>query len=311
MTIARHGEPRDLPKILEIWADQLPRDWIGYDRMAKYVLSDPLIGLDSWWVVVASDQVIGFMVVSRPVNKMVHVGAVAVRRQWQHQGFGRLLWDTVRDDLYQRGTQFVKFDGIFPHIFIPGVDRQTYPAAFQWLVDEGLVQLNAVVAMQKPLHQEPILDVAAEDVWRHSGVMIGKIPESLRGQAIWVAEKQFGSGWARALRETWLEGREPERVLGLFTHDEVLGVSVVGGYGQPIGRLGPIGVVKELRGQGMGVRLLDYTLAYMHTYNAPMAYFLHCDVGIPAYTMYLNRGFHITRTFVPFSMDLTRAVSDH
>lgn len=305
MIFVRQAAPSDYTAILDIWADQLPQDWMGHHRFVKYVLSDPLIGPDSWWVIVEGQQITGFMAVSQLVDRTRHIGAIAVHRLWQHQGLGRILWTKVRDYFKATGTGSVVWDGILPHVFIPGIDRDAYPVAFAWMLQEGFKEMNPVVAMEKSLDNGPMLDNFSDAVQLASGnVNIGIVPAYLRGEALRVAVKDFGMGWARALRETWLEEVGPERVLGIFSEREIFGISVAGGYGQPIGRLGPIGVVDKIRGQGMGALLLEYTLRYMRTHKATHAYFLHCDVGIPAYTMYLNHGFKVTRTFVPLKIDL-------
>lgn len=306
MIEVRQATPGDYEAITQIWSDQLPGDWMGTHRFTQYVLTDPQITPESWWVVVEQSQVRGFLVVSRIMKHTCHVGAMAIHRVWHRQGLARMLWAHVQAFVRQRGVKHVLFDGILPHIFIPGIDRETYPAAWEWLTQEqGSKNLASVVAMARPLDDIDGWDDVGRSQLLPGDLMMGIIPPFLRGEAMQVALRHFGPGWVRALRETWLEDLRPDRVLGIFSESRVLGLSVVGGYDQPLGRLGPIGVSDALRGKGLGSRLLNYTLRYMKTYQVSQAYFLHCDVGIPAYFMYLRHGFHVTRTFIPLSLDLT------
>ena len=305
MTTLREATPKDFTAISHIWADELSRDWMGEERFVRDVLTDPYITSHSWWVVTQEKEVRGFIVLSRIFDQTCHVGAVAIHRPWQKKGLGRLLWNHVHVLLRDQGVKHVLFDGILPPVFIPGIDRIAYPGAWDWLNRVvGAQPLPSIMAMMRSLDDVMGLDDDSGGKSPAQDLMMGIIPPYMRAEAIQTAEEHFGPGWVRALRETWRADLTPSRVLGIFSNRHVLGLSVVGGYDQPLGRLGPIGVVNALRGQGWGGRLLDYTLRYMKTYDVPQAYFLHCDEGIPAYFMYLRHGFQVTRTFVPFSIEV-------
>ncbi|WP_053957960.1 hypothetical protein [Sulfobacillus thermosulfidooxidans] len=141
----------------------------------------------------------------------------------------------------------LRLEGIFPHVFIPGVDRTQYAAAWSWFLRRGCQPQLPVVAMERRLDDLPRDHIIVPQKVATT-VEVGVLPRWLRYRALETA-RSFGPGWERAVRETWQCAVIPERVLGLYTATEVLGISVVGGYGEPLGRLGPIGVVPAVRGQ--------------------------------------------------------------
>ncbi|MHB1612414.1 MAG: hypothetical protein ACYCT0_12075 [Sulfobacillus sp.] len=85
------------------------------------------------------------------------------------------------------------------------------------------------------------------------------MPKIFRFHSLAVA-RAFGVGWERALRQTWIQDRRPERVLRLHTRTQVWGLSVVGGYGDPLGRMAPFSVIPQARGHWWGEALLGFTL---------------------------------------------------
>lgn len=290
------AEPRDYAGVLRLWAAALPLDWIGTHRFYTGLLCDPLFAPDSLWVAKDGHHIAGFLLVSACVNGVRKLGAMAVDAQYRMRGVGTLLWGALSDtaQLCDR----ILLDGIFPYVFIPGVDRAAYAAAWQWFLHQGCHPSIPVVAMARSLEDVRILATVSRPVKLDPGTYLGILPKHLRAQSLAIA-RSFGAGWERALRETWLQDHHPDRVIGLYTREKIWGLSVVGGYGEPLGRLGPIGVIAEARGHGWGGSLLHYTLQYMRTYHVDTAYFLHCTEGIPAYHMYRKQGFSVTRTFVP------------
>ncbi|PSR25568.1 MAG: hypothetical protein C7B47_11815 [Sulfobacillus thermosulfidooxidans] len=291
------AEPRDYDAILRLWASALPVDWIGRERFYTGLLCDPAFRDDSLWVAKTRGRhVVGFALISAPTPQGRKMGAIAVEAAYRGQGIGTRLWHAVCATV--NPAESLRVDGIFPHVFIPGVDRTHYAPAWQWFLRRGCQPEHPIVAMERLLDDTPIEPQITLPKKLAANVYVGILPRWLRHRALETA-RSFGSGWERAVRETWQHACRPERVLGIYTATEVLGISVVGGYGEPLGRLGPIGVVPAVRGQGWGKALLQYTLRYMRTHAVSRAYFLHCVEGSPAYHLYRHQGFHVIRTFVP------------
>lgn len=284
--------------ILNLWQQQLPQDWVGWSRWYDGVLLDTNFLNRGCFVVRQQEKVLGFAIASKAVNGQCHLGVIAVDASYVERGIGTGLWEYVKQWAVANGVRTIQADGMLPHIFIPGIDEAHHLGASEAFRKWGFQPAPVVWSMHCDLESWKPLASPGE-TWNTDGMTVGPIPDALRAHALEIAQAAFGAGWVRAARETWMMGHRFPRVLGVYEGDQVYGLAVVGGHNEPVGRLGPIGLVDSQQGKGLGSRLLQYTLRYMKTLGAPQAYFLHCDDGTPAYRMYLKSGFVADRRFVP------------
>lgn len=291
--------PDDDPAILRLWKRELPQDWVGYRRWYHGVLLDPRFSNDRCLVARERGQVIGAAIVSTGGGAESHLGVIMVDARHRRRGVGSLLWERIRLECLDHRVQTIVADGIPPYVFIPGVDSVRHEGATAAFQHWGFRPESAVWSMHRDLETEDRLE-PFNPLWRRDGLTIGPIPFELRSHLLSMAVTEFGGGWARAARETWLRRSRIPRVLGIYDGNGVYGMVVVGGYGEPLGRLGPIGVRRSLRGGGWGATLLKYTLRYLAAHGARRAFFLHCDDESPAYHMYLRYGFERDRRFCPY-----------
>lgn len=290
--------PNDDVRILNLWQQRLPQDWVGWTGWYDGVLLDTNFSNRACFVVRQGQEVLGIAIASKPVHGQCHLGVIAVEANSAEKGIGTCLWQHVKQWAVENGVHTIKADGLLPHIFIPGIDETHHRGAPEAFRKWGFQPEPVVWSMHCDLGSFKPL-ASPEETWSTDGFTIGPIPDALRSHALETTQAAFGAGWVRAARETWLMGHRFPRVLGVYEADQVYGLSVVGGHNEPVGRLGPIGVVASQQGKGLGFRLLQYTLRYMKTLGEQQAYFLHCDDATPAYRMYLKSGFVTDRRFVP------------
>lgn len=282
--------------ILHLFARELPQDRIGWRRWHNGTLMDPNFCTEGCLVALDQGRVVGVIVVSRAVEGISHLGVMAVDRAYRRRGIGLSLWQRARGWCGEAGAHTILADGMLPHLFIPGIDEKAHEGAGSALKRWGFTPEPSVWSMHRDLDTWEHLKT---ERWIREGLTIGPIPPAYRHDLLRFADEEFGSGWTRAARETWIRASRLPKVLGIYDDQNVWGMTVVGGYGEPLGRLGPIGVGKALRGRGWGSLLLRYSLSYMASHGVQRAFFLHCNEGTAAYQMYLRNGFEPDRRFVP------------
>lgn len=190
---------------------------------------------------------------------------MAVDSRSRSIGVGTRLWSELcsTTKIHDRVT----LDVVCPYVLILGVDRQTYPGAWQWFLNKGCQPTRPGVSMVRNMADNRPLPTVSRPKAGFA-VIGGGLPKIFRFHSLVVA-RVFGVGWERALRQTWIQDRRLERVLRLYTRTQVWGEA-----------------------------LLGFILQYIRTGGVNTAYLLPCTEGTATFPLYRKQGFHVIRTFV-------------
>jgi len=299
----------DAPAIAAAWTLAAPNDPMTTDRFVKQMLLDRNFDKQGLLVAVQDGRIVGAALgLTRRIaaygdNLETGHGWIPfffVAPEARRAGIGRALVTGVLDWLESKEATTTFFSCSTPNYILPGLDKAAYPEADALLTGLGFTTLYEAVAMDRWLgdYIMPESIRARIAALREEGYTIGEATAEDLPDLIELATTSFEPDWGRAIRESYLGGLPPERIMMVRDPDgEALGWAMHGTYEAVIDRFGPFGVVTKRRGTGLGEILLHLTLERMRALGAHNAWFLWTGADSPAGHLYLKTGFRITRTF--------------
>ena len=283
-------------QIVAAWCRSLPADPVTPTRFRDLVLLDADFDPDGLRVARDGDRILG--------------AAYAVRQQsdgWipfffvvpeaRGRGIGRALLTEALEWLRGKEVSRVTFAAYAPGYFLPGLDRELYPAGAKLLESLGFTTQTQAIAMDRTLlgYTPPAtrLDELVAGGWRLGTPALDDLVPLLR-----LAGEHFAADWARAIRQAILGGMPLDRiVVAVDPAGELVGWAMHGAYENVAERFGPFGVRDDQRGLGIGEILLHRTLTRMRGLGLHTAWFLWTGEQTPAGHLYRKAGFTTTRTF--------------
>ena len=311
----------DGPAIVAAWRQALPADPLTEDRFRNLVLLDPNFdpaGLRLAWS--ADGELIGAAYAVRRRTAMVG-GDLEPERGWlvfffvvpsaRRAGVGRALVGDALDWLRAHRRREALFSPYTPNYLLPGLDRDTYPAAAKLLDAVGFTTRYQAVAMDRSLVGYEMPDEIRErqSALRDAGWRIGTPAADDLVDLLALAgdgpadppggpEGLANPDWARAIREAVVGGVPLDRiVIARAPVGDLVGWAMYGAYENALERFGPFGVREDQRGAGLGKLLLHLTLERMRARGAHSAWFLWTGEWSPAGYLYQGTGFSVTRRF--------------
>ena len=206
-----------------------------------------------------------------------------------------------------KGAKSAAISPYLPNYFNPGVDREAYPGAVQFLDGLGFTRSAEPVSMQMDLtHFQVPAEVEALEgrLAEREGIRVGPLESSDLPALMPFIAAHFGWEWWRHAQEYLLEllGPGSDQVVFWVARrgDDILGYCQMRRE-----RFGPFGVLPELRSQGIGSVLMCRCLASMRARGFHSAWFLWAEPEVQK--LYLRTGFQVVRRWILFEKPLTHA----
>ncbi len=319
--VYRSFEPDDTNRLVSLIASGMPADPVSTDWFIENVLLDTNFDPDGLIVAERSDPecgvggLVGFVYAVRgrgtpgiPVpadGGWITIGTVHPAQRCQ--GIGGALAERAKAFLSAAGARWVIYSGYPPAYFLPGLDAERYPEGLRLLEQHGFRTASRPVAMDLGIaaYATPD-DVAKRQADREAeGYVIGPARAGDLPEVIDFAAAELAPDWGEAVRQAVIRHGRPDRVLLVRDPDQhIVGFATYGAYRGLLERFGPVGVVPNRRGLGLGTILLHASLRKMRAEGAHSAWFLWTGAESPAGHIYRQAGFEITRTFHVMQADI-------
>jgi GNAT superfamily N-acetyltransferase len=290
------------------WNAAMPADGITEGVLINRILTDANFDPEGLLIAEEDGQIVGGLVAI--VRRLPLSGtdlepdsgwitAFFVHPDFRERGVGHALLQAADQFFVARQRSTVYFASYAPNYFVPGIDRNTYPAGAHLLEAVGFSTLYQCVAMDRNLvgFQIPEDVRALEAARREEGYMVEPLTLPYVAAVIAFNEREFDPDWTRAIRDALKTGVPLSHILIARRGDEVVGFCLYGGYDGVGDRFGPFGVAESLRGTGLGKVLLYRCLEQMRWEGLHGAWFLWTGEKEPAGRLYVRAGFSVTRRF--------------
>jgi predicted N-acetyltransferase YhbS len=203
---------------------------------------------------------------SRPWSEasVGHVSLLAVAADQRGRGIGRALWDAALAGLRERGRATIRL-GADPDHLLPGVPTDVDDASWRFFLRAGVLPGEVEHDVRVDLRCAPLEPPSGDDL---------RVVDDAAA-AIAFVERHFPGRWCDEVRDYAAAGvalltlqEASGRTLGFAAAfrpgDALLGPSLTWheALPGPAGGLGPLGVDPDVRGRGLGLRLVRGGLAW-------------------------------------------------
>lgn len=294
-----------LDEVVNLLQQTLHADPISRSLFVRKVLIDPNFEPAGAPVALVGDEVVGFgLSIARrlpledapPDTDRGYITLLAVHPQYQRQGIGTALLQSMEDYLRSRDRRVVLVSPYAPNYFTPGVDVNAYAGGLQFFLKHGYQEVYRPISMHCNLLNLRIPDWVQrrEQELRQQGLIVEHYRPQLIPALFRFLHAEFPGDWQRYAREAIArieQGDSPTRLWIAHERGEVVGYSHFEGE-----RFGPIGVAQSQRGRGIGQVLMYRTLQAMRLQGLHTAFFMWSD-DRTAERLYNAAGFTETRRF--------------
>ncbi|WP_042459393.1 GNAT family N-acetyltransferase [Neobacillus dielmonensis] len=308
MVFYRYYESGDERKIVDLWNETLTKDPITSKRFRNLVLLDANFDPKGLRLAVEDDRLVGCVYAVRRLLPMFGtdlepengwIPFFFVHPDYRGSRVGEALMKAAVDFLASEGRKHVFFASYAPNYILPGIDEQTYPEGFAFLLSQGFEKQYSPVAMDRSLvgyaPSEAVIKLKKQR--EQEGYSFATAQDQDLYEVIQFANLQFNPDWGRAIREGVLQGLPMDRILVARSGRKLVGFCIYGGYEGIPDRFGPFGVDPDEQGKGLGKILLHECLKKMRSEGLHGAWFLWTGEKSSAGYLYKNTGFEITRRF--------------
>jgi mycothiol synthase len=301
-------EPAAVGELLELWQRVMPRDAPGSERFRDLALLDPQFRPEGLTMLFRAGRLIGFSyavaAASASGGPQGWLAGLGVAPEERRAGHGTRLLESSLRFLAEAGCRCVRLGGNGERYLLPGADPAEYPQFYAFIQAAGFALTGSTEAMACDLRGRapaaaPAADPAADGPYLYRQPRDGDYPELLRVAAA------FSPGWAGLVRSHLARAGPPPRIWMACAPGRIVGFAASDLFPGCSGRFGPMGVLPETRGQGVGGRLVRLTLGSMAARGLPSAWFLWGPQSSSGRRMYESAGFRVNRRFDFFSRDLT------
>ncbi len=275
--------PGDVDVLCRQWAASLPADPLPRAR-ADWILER--VGTELAWLLEIEDHPVGYVLAAADGEDGWLLG-IGVEPRHRRAGHGGALLERALAALAGHGCTGVTVGGPGEAYVVPGIDAAAYPAAPALLARAGFAAVEETFGMAVDLAGAPAPRPAP------AGIAIGPLAED-RARLLAMVERALSPGWAVHLASV----ADGDRVL--VARDAAgapVGFAALDVFPGCPGRFGPMGVVPEVRGRGVGGALLNAALRAMHARGDARAWFLWGPESDSGVAMYRTAGFELTRRF--------------
>ncbi|WP_251548847.1 GNAT family N-acetyltransferase [Neobacillus muris] len=304
----RYYEPGDEQKVVELWNESLPHDPITPTRFRNLVLLDANFDPQGMRLAFEDDRLAGCVYAVRRLLPMIGtdlepengwIPFFFVHRDVRRTGVGETLMKAAIDFLASEGRKNVFFASYAPNYILPGIDEDTYPEGYAFLLRQGFEKQYSPVAMDRSLigYAPSKAAIELKKQREQEGYSFTTAQDKDLYEVIQFANHKFNPDWGRAIREGVLQGLPPQRILVARNGRKLVGFCIYGGYEGIPERFGPFGVDPDEQGKGLGKILLHECLKNMRSEGLHGAWFLWTGEKSSAGYLYKKTGFDITRKF--------------
>lgn len=300
--------------LIELWNLVLQGDPITSSLFHTRVLLDANFRTDSLLLAESGGALAGFVLgITRRVPLFLEgiqpdvawVTSFAVHPAYQRQGIATSLFETLLAAWQAEDRHALRISPYVPNYFTPGVDRDLYPAAVQFLHKLGFQVVSEPVSMQLDLtgfRILPEIEALERRLSSQAGITVRPLESRDLPQVMPFIAQHFGWEWWRHAQEYLLE------LLGPGSDQVVFWVACRGaeilGYCQMRReRFGPFGVLPAMRGQGIGRVLLARCVASIRARGFYSAWFLWAEPDVQR--LYRQLGFKVVRRWLIFERQLS------
>lgn len=300
----------DGPGVVALWQRSAPADSIVAATFTALVLLDPNFDPTGLRIAVGDDGTVVGAICAMHRRVPVDGSDLEPTSGWitfffvapeaRMQGVGDALLKEALRWLLHRGVTDIDFSGYTPNYFLPGLDRERYPAGQRLLERNGFASAGLADSMSRSLEAYLVPDeIAARraELEGHGYTFGAPTDDELVG-LVELARGSFSADWGRAIREAMANGlHRGHIVIATDPGGQTVGWAMHAAYQRIEERFGPFGVLDSQRGTGIGAVLLHLTLDHMRAIGTLQAWFLWADRGSAAHRLYERTGFVTTRTF--------------
>jgi GNAT superfamily N-acetyltransferase len=297
-------------QLLDLWHQVMPGDAPDQARLRDLVLLNPAFVPEGLIMLWRGGDLIGFglAIAERPRPRAGRprpgwLVALGVAPGERGAGHGTRLLESCLRFLVAAGCTEAELGGNGERYLLPGCDPVAYPAFGRLVRRHGFRPAGGIEAMECDLQAvHPAAGLADSHPYDYRHPVDGEIPELL-GVISGLSQSWAGlvRGYLARTIDTdslWV-ARSSGRIAGFAGFDLFRGCP---------GRFGPIGVAPEVRGHGVGARLLGLSLASMARRGHRSAWFLWGPESPAGRRMYATAGFRVNRRFECFRRDLRSPV---
>ena len=233
----------------------------------------------------------GFLLGSICQSQLAFLSYIFVQPSYKRQGIGSALLEKfIEISRSQNINQIIipGFTGNAPGYVQPGVNIETEIEALEFFRDHSFKEIGRVFSMQRSLSDAIVIPEDEQWEIRH--------PHSSELDLLFqVISKSVPGEWAKVFEQKF--ALNPKLILIAISQGQI------GAYSTwKESRFGPIGVLPEYRGKGLGRLILAHSLEKMKEQGDTRAWFSWSDEE--NLNFYQSFGFNITKSFSRLSLDL-------
>ena len=246
------------------FCEQETRFWsVPLEIFKRFMLRDPNFNPDLTIIARQGDKIVGFIAAAKRkwiIGTRVILKAIVIAKEYRRKGYGTMLFNELARRLKKLKLKNIDAMCGPPDYWFPGVDVRHTPALF-FLKSNGFhkysERVNLSVDLSPPSISQPPLT--------HLGpYSFSRATDQDKDELIAFVQKHFGIGfWPK---ETALVF-DNDPITNFIARDVTTGALV--GWATHscgfIGSFGPTGVLKNLRGQGIGGLLLQWCMHDLKT----------------------------------------------
>ena len=306
----RSMEISDLPEVVRGWNHSLPHDQVDESRFEDVILDDPNHKKGAALVAVHDGKIIGF------INSIVregilgadnrgrqhekdngHIKGIFVLEQFRRQGIGAKLLTEAEKYIKSKGKKIIRVITYTGRYFFPGVDLR-YKAALRLFENRGYQEDHIIDDVDLEVKDYQISDYQKDARRRMAEfeVHIEDYDPSMLDEMRKFVEKVNMTSW---FPEGWEERfKEKGNKVAAFKGEEIVGWA---SYHPGVGTagFGPIAVLEEMRGNGIGSCLLLESVLRLKDAGADRVIASWANTPF-----YLPNGWNICRQYKVFEKEI-------
>lgn len=297
-------QPRALGELAELWRQVMPRDAPDAARLRDMALLNPCFRPDGLIMLWRGSRLIGFGFAiagrdsARPGQRPGWLAGLGIAADERAAGHGRRLLESCLRFLTDAGCNVARLGGNGERYLLPGCDAAAYPAFHQLIRSAGFRSYGSTDGMECDLRE---LHPAEQ---RDDGGYAYRRPDDADLPELLAVIAQFSLSWSGLVRSHLARDRQVPNLWVAAGPDGIAGFAGADLFPGCPGRFGPIGVLPQARGHGVGSHLLRLSLASMAEQGRLSAWFLWGPEAAAGRRMYESAGFRVNRSFEFFSREL-------
>ena len=293
-------DSEQIADIVDIWNSQLSADPTNLTQLKNKYFENPYV--DIFCPILKNKS---FSLICKKSKKFLYepfredtawIFAMAIGNRNDLDDLLDLQIGTARSN----GIKRIIFSNFSPGYFYPGIDHETYPEIYKYLLNRGFRESEEALAMDANIGE---LRISRRPV---KGVDIKNLNENEKDELLILIEKYFPADCYKRANDVIMSGGY-EQITIAKLDGKIVGYSMFssgeGKYTYAEGeRFGCFEVIESVRSSGIGSLLLEKTLLNMKSNFIRNAYFLW--TGEKASHLYSRYGFRVFRKFKIMTLEI-------